>query len=247
MSEVSNCLKKSELARLITRTLSGICFINLARQQTKPGPTTISLLIISSFLFFFLKSQLLLFRPNTSGMFPLTISRFGGVIYLVIRILSVLSSLSGDRLTRSWLKAWSLSSVPHSTSLSTWRHGPAGSFCCHNKSHPDRIQYNHGGVPFHQASAQHFYTPGGATHHNCVRGRTAALDGWLERNNPWEIIYKESLMVYVASLLLYTMIYCTASSLLFLNLPSALITDGMNEMPLRESKSVLYLNMWLIP
>lgn len=53
-------------------------------------------------------------------------------------------------------------------------------------------------------------------------------------------------MVYVAMLVLYTIMYYTASSPLYFKTSLALIEDGINGMPLRENKpraSVLYLNM----
>lgn len=101
----------------------------------------------------FLKTlQLFLCRTN---VFPFTISGYA-LVYLETKILCVLSSVSGDFLTRSLLKARSLSSIWHSTSRSTWRHGSAGSYCCHNKSATDRIQYNHASVPFHSTSVEHF-------------------------------------------------------------------------------------------
>lgn len=148
-------------------------------------------------------------------------------MYLEIRILSVLGSISGDFFTRSWLRVRGLSSVLRSASPRTWRHGSAGTFCCHNKSGAGRIQYNRGclvSLGLHWIPRRNLYVV-------VVVGRERAggrsttvnvaipteLDGWLERNNPWQITYKEPLMVYVARLLLYTMMHCIASHPLFLN------------------------------
>lgn len=53
-------------------------------------------------------------------------------------------------------------------------------------------------------------------------------------------------MVYVATLLLYTMASCIASGPLYSHAALALIEDGINGMPLRENQSggfVLYFNM----
>lgn len=124
----------------------------LPKSKTKTGPKPLTPRSMCS-----LKKtnpQLLVFKPSASGLFPLTISRFA-VAYLVMRILSVPGAVSGDFLTRPWLRAWSLSSVPRSTSPRTWWHGSAGIFCCHNKLEADRIQYNHVGVLFHLAFAKH--------------------------------------------------------------------------------------------
>lgn len=141
-------------------------------------------------------------------------------VYLVTRILSVLSTVSGDFLTRFWLRAWSLSSVPRSASPRTWWHASAGTFCCHNTLGTDGIQCNHVGVLFHLAFAKY-------RSRICTWWRTPQLRILpyphslmvdLRGINRGEITYKEPLMVDVASLLLYTKMHCTASSPLFLNL-----------------------------
>lgn len=159
------------------------------------------------------------FKPNASDLSPITISvNVDG--YLVTRILSVLSTVSGDFLTRSWLRAWSLSSVPRSASPRTWWHASAGTFCCHNKLGTDGIQYNHVGVLFHLAFAKYrsrictwWRTP-----QLCILPYPQSLMVDLRGINRGEITYKEPLMVDVASLLVYTKMHCTASSPFFLNL-----------------------------
>lgn len=63
----------------------------------------------------------------------------------------------------------------------------------------------------------------------------AVLDGWLERYNPWERAHKDTLMVYVASLPLYRIMYSTASSSLYCE-PSLCFDGRWNKWDAFEGK-----------
>lgn len=57
-------------------------------------------------------------------------------IHVVMRILRVLGRVSGGFPNQVLTKSPKPIKYP---SASTWRYGSAGSFCCHNKSHANRI------------------------------------------------------------------------------------------------------------
>lgn len=113
-----------------------------------------------------------------------------------------------------------------------------GVFCCHNKSETDRIQYNHVGVPFLSASPAECTPRVVAVVAACTVNVyvAAELDGWLERNNPWEITYRKRLMVYVATL--YCTQWCTV-------LPVAFYSEATLCFDSRWNKWDAFKGMWV--